>query len=159
MATKKKQSPQHRQLKQLRATVLKLRGELAKEARRRKTHVSLATRSEKARAMLAEQVGALREKGRTLAQQLKQALGSAEKRQKARDEAMERIAELRKELGRKTEELRRKSGELAQLAKQSAERAYEIIQEGPETRGGPEAGASVGQGEVPASPPEKAGGT
>ncbi len=133
----KKQSPQARQLKQLRATVLKLRTQLAREARKRKLQARLAEQSKKARAGVAEQVEALRKRGRALAKQIRQAWGDAKRRRKARDEAMAKVTELRKELGAKTEELRRKSAELGRLARESAERAREII------RGEPEPGAGA----------------
>jgi chromosome segregation ATPase len=127
----RKRKPQPSQLQQLRAAVLKLRKQLAQEARKRKLHERLAEQSSKARATVAREVDALRKRGRQLATQLSQALGDSKRRQKAQDEAAAKLAELRKELAAKTDELRHKARELARLAKESTERAREIISEEP----------------------------
>jgi len=152
----KKQNPQARQLKELRVTVRKLRAQLADEARQRKRHMSLVQESKKVRAKIVAEVEALRERGRSLAKQLKDALGDAARRSKTRDEAMKRLAELRKELSRRTEELRHKSGELTRLARESAERARAILYEAPETH--PEATRVVVEPQRPgAEPPASEG--
>lgn len=129
----RKSSPQSRQIKQLRSEVLKLRAELARQARGRRLEARLIQESKKARQKVVEQVTALRKHGIKLASQLRAALGDAKRRQKAREDALAKVAELRAQLSRKTEELRHKSAELAKLARESAERAREIITESVET--------------------------
>ncbi len=149
----KKQSPHAEQLKKLRATVLKLRADLVKEARQRKLQTRLREEAHRARARVAEQVEALRKRGETLARELKEVIGDASRRRKAGEEAMAKVAELRKELARKTDELKRKSEELAKLAKESAERARAIIREQPPAAATPaEPTSQTGGQAVPEAP-------
>ncbi len=127
---KKKPDPQRSQIEQFRATILKLRDKLEQEARQGRLHKDLAQAAQKARTKIAEQVEVLKERGETLAKQLRGAIAEGEKKQKkARDEAMAKVAELRKELALKTAELKRKSAELSKLAMESAERARANITE------------------------------
>ncbi|MFZ0889618.1 MAG: hypothetical protein WA005_14290 [Candidatus Binataceae bacterium] len=142
--TAKKSSPQSRQIKQLRSEVLKLRAGLAREARRRKLEAGLIQEAKKARQKVVEQVAALREHGLKLAGQLRAALGDAQRRHKAREEALAKLGELRAELRRKTEELRHKSAELAKLARESAGRAREIISAPAQTASEPPQAAAPG---------------
>ena len=140
MAAKKpaatKPSPHLRQIEQLRDTILGLRNKLEEEARQRKLQKQLAEEAKKARAKVTQQVEVLKKRGESLTKQLRGVIAEAEKREKhARDEAMAKAAELRKELTLRTAELKRKSAELSKLAKESAGRARAIITEpaAPET--------------------------
>ncbi len=115
------------QLKQLQKTVVQLKGRLEKEAKANATASKLMTEAKKARATLMGQLKTLRDEGSYLTKELKRALGDADKREAARRQAVEKIAELRAELTHRTEELKRKTEELAKLAKDSAGRAKDII--------------------------------
>jgi chromosome segregation ATPase len=118
-----------RQIKQLRATVRELRARLERETRKRRLDVRLVAEAKKARAQVARQVNALRVSGRKLAMQLQKTLTDSKSRERARAEAIAKVAELRSELGRKTEELKRRSTELSKLARESADRARAILTE------------------------------
>src|ERR1039458_10680477 len=133
---KKAVNPALRQLEQLRKTVKVLRLKLERETRARKIEARIKSEAQKARAVLASQIAALRDQGRKLATGLKSALGDASKRNAARQQAIARIselraeytkksAELRSELSRTTAELARKSEELRKLAGESAHRSEE----------------------------------
>ena len=135
---KKAVNPALRQLEQLRKTVKMLRVKLERETRARKIEARVKSEAQKARALLASQIAALRNQGRKLATELRSALGDASKRDAARQQAIAKIAELRaeyakksaelrSELSRATAELARKSEELKKLAGEAAHRAVEII--------------------------------
>jgi chromosome segregation ATPase len=115
------------QLKQLRKTVDQLKSRLQKESKGRSLDARLLQEARNARERVAGQINALREQGTRLSKQLKKALGDADKREMARQQALNKIAELRSELTRRTDELKRKSEELASLARESAGRARDII--------------------------------
>jgi chromosome segregation ATPase len=115
------------QFKQLQKTVVQLKSRLEKEAKANATASKVVTEVKKARDALAGQLKTLRDEGSYLSKELKRALGDADKREAARRQAVEKLAELRAELARRTDELKRKSEELAKLAKDSAERAKDII--------------------------------
>ena len=117
-----------RQLKQLRATVQELRAKLAEETKKRRLDVRILGEAKRARDQVSRQVAALGAQGRKLAGELKKALTEGDRRKKAREQALARIAELKAELVRKSEELKRKSVELGKLARESAERARIIWQ-------------------------------
>jgi chromosome segregation ATPase len=140
-----------RELKQLRTMVRDLRARLESETRKHKLDFRLLEEAKKAGARMSEHINALREQGRKLATQLQKTLGDAKSREKARAEAMTKVAELRAELRRKTEELKRKSAELVKLAKESAERARTIITEEPKV------GGDEGPGPSGEAPPEAGG--
>jgi chromosome segregation ATPase len=108
------------QLKQLRKTVALLKDRLEKEAKARTAASTVVTEARKAHASLLAQMKSLRDEGSRLAKELKRALGDSEKREASRRQAVEKIAELRTELKRKSEEL-------AKLAAESAVRAKDII--------------------------------
>jgi hypothetical protein len=144
----KKPKPGSGQIQQLRATILALRAKLEQEARQRKLHMGLARASKDARAKIAQQAEGLKKRGESLARQLREVIAAGEKREKkVRDEALAKVAELRKELALKAAELKRKSAELSKLAVESAERARAIITEPPETPadGNPPAQAAAPQ--------------
>jgi len=146
--------PHSGQIDQLRATILGLRDKLEQEARQRKLHMGLAKASKDARTKIAQQVEVLKKRGESLAKQLREVIAEGEKKQKkVRDEAIAKVAELRKELGLKTAELKRKSAELSKLAVESAERARAIITEPPETPGGANPPAEPAAPQTP-QPPE-----
>ncbi len=149
---KKAVNPALRQLEQLRKTARTLRVKLERETKARKIEARFKSEAQKARALLASQIAALREQGRKLATELRSALGDAGKRDAARQQAIAKIAELRaeyakksaelrSELSRATAELARKSEELKKLAGESAHRAVEIIR-GEEHHAAAEAGPS-----------------
>ena len=115
------------QLKQLRKNVDELKTRLQKEAKGRSFDARLLKEAKSARDRLAKQIGALRDQGSRLSSQLRKALSDADKREQARQQALNKIGELRNELTRRTEELRHKSEELAKLARESAGRARDII--------------------------------
>lgn len=117
-----------RQLKQLRATVQELRAKLAEETKKRRLHARILSEAKHARDQVSRQVAALGAQGRKLAGELKKALTEGDRRKKAREQALTRIAELKAGLVRKSEELKRKSVELGKLARESAERARIIWQ-------------------------------
>ena len=106
---------------------------LEKEAKANATASKVIAEAKKARDALMGQMKTLRDEGSRLAKELKRALGDADKREAARRQAVEKIAELRKDLAHRTEELKRKSEELAQLAMDSAGRARDIIMSEVET--------------------------
>ena len=116
------------QLTQLRGMVNDLRQRIEKEAKARKLDLRLLGEARKARDEVVRQVNALRDQGKKLATQLRDAVSDSKKREQARQDALAMVAELRAELGRKTDELRRKTMELKDLAQQSAQRARQIIQ-------------------------------
>lgn len=115
------------QLKQLQKTVVQLKGRLEKEAKANVTASKVMVEAKKARAALMSQLKTLRDEGSYLTRELKKAIGDADKREAARRQAVEKIAELRADLGHRTEELKRKSEELAKLAMDSAGRVKDII--------------------------------
>jgi chromosome segregation ATPase len=115
------------QLKQLQKTVVLLKSRLEKEAKANATASKVVAEAKKARDALMGQLKTLRDEGSYLTKELKRALGDADKREAARRQAVEKLAELRAELARRTEELKRKSEELAKLARDSAERAKDIV--------------------------------
>jgi chromosome segregation ATPase len=126
------------QLEQLRKTIKGLRSQLEREIKARKVEARVKSEAQKARAQLASQIAALREQGRKLASELKSAVGDAGKREAARKQALDKIAQLkqdsstkvaqlRSELSQKTAELSRKSEELKKLAGETAHRAVGII--------------------------------
>jgi len=144
----KKPDRQRSQIEQLRATARKLRDKLEQEARQSKLQKDLAQAAQKARTEIAKQVAVLKERGESLAKQLRAAIAEGEKKEKqARTEALAKVGELRKELGLKTAEVKRKSAELAKLAVESAERARAIITESASTE-------SVGEAPQTPKPPE-----
>lgn len=117
------------QLSQLRSMVSELRKRIEKEARARQLDSRLIAEARRARDEVMRQVTSLRDQGKQLAEQLRVALTDvAKKREKATQDAMSMVAELREELSRRTEELRNKTMELKDLAQESALRARDIIQ-------------------------------
>jgi chromosome segregation ATPase len=121
------------QLEQLRAKVSQLRARIEKEAHARKLDSRLISEAKRARDEIVRQVTSLRDQGKKLAEQLQSTLTDAKKREKARQDALAIVTDLRKELARKTEDLRLKTLELRDLAQESAQRAREIIQGAPHT--------------------------
>jgi chromosome segregation ATPase len=119
------------QLEQLRAMVSQLRARIEKEAHARKLDSRLINEAKRARDEIVRQVTSLRDQGKKLAEQVQSTLTDAKKREKARQDALAIVTELREELARKTEDLRLKTVELRNLAQESAHRAREIIQGGP----------------------------
>jgi chromosome segregation ATPase len=115
------------QFKQLQKTVVQLKSRLEKEAKANATASKVVAEAKKARETLMGQLKALRDEGSYLTKELKRALGDADKREMARRQAVEKIAELRAELADRTGELKRKSEELAKLAMDSGGRAKDII--------------------------------
>jgi seryl-tRNA synthetase len=115
------------QLKQMRKTVALLKSRLEKEAKSAMSASKVVAEAKKARGTLMSQVKSLRDEGSRVAKELKRALGDADKREAARRQAVQKIAELRAELAHRTEELKRKSEELGKLAMESAGRAKDII--------------------------------
>jgi chromosome segregation ATPase len=113
--------------------VQELRAKLAQATDKRRLDLRLLNEAKRAREQVLRQVNALREQGRKLAGELRKALTESDRRHKAREQALAKIAELKTELRRKTEELKRKSHELAELARESAHRARAILQERPES--------------------------
>ncbi len=149
------------QINQLRKKVEDLKTRLAKEASRRASEVTMLRDAKKARDALSQQMKAFKQQGESLSRQLKKALTDADKREKARQQALSKIAELRSDLARKTDELKRRSGELAKLARESAGRAREIIMGGgpsqpkePSGEGSPPSEAASPAGEQ-GSPPRE----
>ena len=116
------------QLMQLRSMVSQLRDRIEKEAHARKLDSRLISEAKRARDEIVRQVTSLRDQGKRLAEQLHSTLTDAKKREKARQDALAIVTELREELARKTEDLRSKTLELRDLAQESAQRAREIIQ-------------------------------
>ncbi len=132
------------QLKQLRKTVVQLKSRLEKEARANATASKVISEAKKAREALMGQMKTLRDEGGRLGKELTRALGDADKREAARRQALEKVAALRAELGKRTGELKRKSEELANLAIDSASRAKDIIMsEGPAAASGSPATAKT----------------
>ena len=86
------------QLKQLRRPSMQLKSRLEKEAKANATASKVVAEAKKARDALMGQLKTLRDEGGCLAQELKSALGDADKREAARRQAVEKIAELRAEL-------------------------------------------------------------
>jgi chromosome segregation ATPase len=119
------------QLEQLRSVVSQLRARIEKEAHARKLDSRLISEAKRARDEIVRQVTSLRDQGKKLAEQLQSTLTDAKKREKARQDALAIVTELREELARKTEDLRLKTVELRNLAQESAQRAREIIQGAP----------------------------
>jgi chromosome segregation ATPase len=115
------------QFKQLRKTVEQLTSRIEKDAKARTAASTVIAEAKKAREALMGQMKTLRDEGSRLAKELKRVLGDANKREAARRQAVEKIAELRSELAHRTEELKGKSEELAKLAIDSAGRAKDII--------------------------------
>ena len=121
------------QLEQLRAMVSQLRARIEKEAHARKLDSRLISEAKRARDEIVRQVTSLRDQGKKLAEQVQSTLTDAKKREKARQDALAIVTDLREELARKTEDLRLKTVELRNLAQESAQRAREIIQRAPHT--------------------------
>jgi len=121
------------QLEQLRAMVSQLRARIEKEAHARKLDSRLISEAKRARDEIVRQVTSLRDQGKKLAEQVQSTLTDAKKREKARQDALAIVTDLREELARKTEDLRLKTVELRNLAQESAQRAREIIQGAPRT--------------------------
>jgi chromosome segregation ATPase len=119
------------QLSQLRSMVSQLRARIEKEAHARKLDSRLISEAKRARDEIVRQVTSLRDQGKKLAEQVQSTLTDAKKREKARQDALAIVTELREELARKTEDLRLKTVELRNLAQESAQRAREIIQGAP----------------------------
>jgi chromosome segregation ATPase len=119
------------QLEQLRAMVSQLRARIEKEAHARKLDSRLINEAKRARDEIVRQVTSLRDQGKKLAEQVQSTLTDAKKREKARQDALAIVTELREELARRTEDLRLKTVELRNLAQESAHRAREIIQGAP----------------------------
>jgi chromosome segregation ATPase len=115
------------QLKNLQKTIEQLKARLEKEMEARTAHSRVLQEAKKAREALATQLASLKQQGTHLTKELKKALGDADKREAARQQALAKVAELRAELGRRTDELKRKSEELGRLAMDSAGRAKDII--------------------------------
>jgi chromosome segregation ATPase len=115
------------QLKQLRKTVVQLKSRIEKETKAQTTASKVVAEAKKARESLMAQMKTLRDEGSHLAKELKRALGDADRREAARRQAVDKIAELRAQLAHRTEELKRKSEELGKLAMESAGRAKDII--------------------------------
>jgi chromosome segregation ATPase len=151
---RKKAAPS--QIDSLRRIITDLRKRLERELKTRKIDTRLVSEGKKAREQLGKQVQALREQGSKLSAQLKSALGDSKQREKARQDAVKRIEQLRKELGQKTSELLHKSEQLKELAAQSASRAVEIIRgeapaaepprEAPSNYSEPSPSSSAGEG-------------
>jgi len=115
------------QLKSLQKTIDQLRSRLEKEMEARAAHSRVLQEAKKARDALSAQLSSLKQQGTHLTKELKKALGDADKREAARQQALAKVAELRAELARRTDELKRKSEELGRLAMDSAGRARDII--------------------------------
>ena len=142
---KKATKPATGQLQHLRKTIKGLKVRLEREMKARKVEARVVSEAKKARAQLASQIAALRDHGRKLASELKAALGDANKREAARKQALDKIAELkaeyakksadfRSELTRATSDLAHKTEELRKLAGEAAHRAVGIIRgEEPQT--------------------------
>ncbi len=148
-----------RQLKQLRATVQELRAKLAEETKKRRLDARVLGEAKRARDQVSRQVAALGAQGRKLAGELKKALIEGDRRKKAREQALAKIAGLKAELMRKSEELKRKSVELGKLARESAERARIIWQSERKEAAPAESVAPTGPPaavETPAPPPPAA---
>lgn len=135
---KKATKPATGQLQQLRKTIKELKVRLEREMKARKVDARVMSETKKVRAQLASQIAALRDQGRKLASELKTALGDADKREAARKQALDKIAELKadyakrsanlkSELTRATSELAHKTEELRKLAGEAAHRAVGII--------------------------------
>ena len=124
------------QFKQLQKTVAQLTSRLEKEVHANATATKVIAEAKKARDTLTAQMKTLRDEGAYLTRELKRALGDAEKRETARKQAVEKIAELRAELAHRSDELKRKSSELAKLAMESAGRAKDIVMSESEPAGG-----------------------
>jgi|SRR5208282_1642404 len=151
-AAKKRSSPSpgSSQLTQLRGMIAQLRKRIEQEAKARKLDSRLLAEAKKARDQVTKQVTAMRDQGKKLASQLASTLTDAKKREKARQDAVAVVAELRDELGRKTEELKRKTLELRDLAAESVQRARDIIQsESPEPPPPPEPKPGPSEGGEP----------
>jgi predicted nuclease with TOPRIM domain len=109
--------------------VQELRKKLIEAGHKRRLDVRVLNEAKRAREQVSKQMTMLREQGRKLASELKTALSESDRRHKAREAALAKIAELKADLTRKTDELKRKSHELAQLARESAAKAHAIIEE------------------------------
>jgi len=115
------------QLDQLRSMVSQLRKRIEDEARARKLNTRLIEEARRARDEVMRHITTLRDQGKNLAEQVRSTLTDAKKREKARQDAMAAVAELREELTRRTEEVRLKTLELRDLAQESAMRARDVI--------------------------------
>ncbi len=140
------------QVTQLRKTIEQLRSRLVEEAKKRTRDVDVLNNAKKARDALAKQMSALKQQGQRLSKDLKKALGDADRREIARQQALKKIGELRAQLAHKTDELRRKTEELAKVARESASRAKDIIMSEPPAAPPP-------LGAEPSSEPPAAGAT
>jgi chromosome segregation ATPase len=138
------------QLSQLRKTIDQLKARLEKETSARMAASNVVAEAKKARESLMAQIKTLRAEGSRVAKELQRAVSDADKREAARRQAVEKIAELRSELTHRTSELRRKSEQLAKLARESAGRAKDIIMsEGTEAPGSAEQDVSTPASEAP----------
>lgn len=115
------------QLDQLRSMVSQLRKRIEDEARARKLNTRLIDEARRARDELMRHITTLRDQGKNLAEQVRSTLTDANKREKARQDALAAVAELREDLMRRTEEVRQKTLELRDLAQESAMRARDVI--------------------------------
>ena len=115
------------QLDQLRSMISQLRKRIEDEARARKLNTRLIEEARRARDEVMRHIATLRDQGKNLAEQLRSTLTDAKKREKARQDALAAVSELREELTRRTEEVRQKTLELRDLAQESAERARDVI--------------------------------
>src|SRR5215469_4102909 len=112
----------------LEATVSKLRASLIAETRRRKLDQRLAADTKKARDAIARQMNAIRAQSAKLASEIRHTMHENRTLDQARKAALATTDELRAKLQEKRDELRRTSAELARLARKSAHRAREIVQ-------------------------------
>jgi uncharacterized coiled-coil DUF342 family protein len=108
-----------------------LKKRLEREIRARGIDVKALKNMRQLRDRALQQISMLKKQGSELSRQLKQALSDADKREKARRQALAKIEELRAEIARRKEEIARKSQELARLARESAERAKTIVMSEP----------------------------
>lgn len=115
------------QLDQLRSMVSQLRKRVEDEARARKINTRLIEEARRARDEVMRHITTLRDQGKNLAEQVRSTLTDAKKREKARQDALAAVGELREELMRRTEEVRQKTLELRDLAQESALRARDVI--------------------------------
>jgi predicted nuclease with TOPRIM domain len=115
---------------QLEAMIGKLRASLVAEAKRRKLDQRLVAEAKRARDAVAKQMSALRTQGSKLAAEIKRAAHENRTIDQARKIALAKVEELRAELHEKSEEVRRTSAELAKLARESANRARDIVHGG-----------------------------
>ena len=83
------------QLTQLRAKVQELREKLAQTTHKRRLDSRLLNEAKRAREQVSRQMNALREQGRKLAGELKKALTESDRRNKAREQTLAKVKELK----------------------------------------------------------------